>query len=253
VHPARPDGAPCDDGSACTLGDVCQAGTCTGGATPDRDDDAVCDLVDVCPDIPDPDQLDTDGNGVGDVCECNQPAPGRCIAGGGGKKSDCLLEFNTPGPVTYNRKHTRVKRILKCADGDPACDLDGARNGTCVFGVSSCLSNDDPRFPRCHMTGPLAFEVMKPKSSVTDPLDRMNMWALEEMLRAMGLEIRRHDKVYTPGQVVATPNMCSPLIHLSVPAPAAPTAKAIRRTFRVRTTLPTGKRDRDRFKLECRG
>src|SRR5204862_6223641 len=29
-NPAKPDGAACDDGSACTRTDTCQAGTCTG-------------------------------------------------------------------------------------------------------------------------------------------------------------------------------------------------------------------------------
>ncbi len=30
-YPARPDGTPCDDGSACTRSDTCEAGLCTGG------------------------------------------------------------------------------------------------------------------------------------------------------------------------------------------------------------------------------
>ncbi len=37
---------------------------------PDRDGDGVADDVDVCPDWPDPDQLDADDNGTGDLCEC---------------------------------------------------------------------------------------------------------------------------------------------------------------------------------------
>jgi len=36
----------------------------------DADDDGVPDEIDVCPTLPDPDQLDSDEDGVGDACEC---------------------------------------------------------------------------------------------------------------------------------------------------------------------------------------
>jgi len=42
-------------------------------APPDRDGDRVPDAVDVCPDEPDPDQLDTDRDGVGDACPGARP------------------------------------------------------------------------------------------------------------------------------------------------------------------------------------
>ena len=35
----------------------------------DRDGDGIGDLLDVCPDVPDPDQRDTDGDGKGDACD----------------------------------------------------------------------------------------------------------------------------------------------------------------------------------------
>ena len=251
VYANKPDGTDCDDGSACTTGDTCQAGLCSGGVMPDRDGDGVCDLVDVCPDVPNADQLDTDRNGIGDACECTQPAPGRCIAGGGSKKTDCMLEFNPTGGRTYNKKHTKLKKLLHCQDGDPACDLDGQKNGMCTFGVVPCLTNSDPRFPKCSVTGPLAFEVMKPRQPNGMSPDHMNMWALEEELRALGLQIRRHDAIFTPGKIVGDSNLCGTVIPLQVPAPTA-SQKRIRRTFRFRTTAGTGKRDRDKFILECK-
>ncbi len=42
THPARADGASCEDGNACTQGDSCQAGVCAGG-TP-----LTCSAIDAC-------------------------------------------------------------------------------------------------------------------------------------------------------------------------------------------------------------
>jgi hypothetical protein len=46
---------------------------------PDADGDGVEDDLDLCPDVPDPDQLDADGDGVGDACDnCPaEPNPGQ--------------------------------------------------------------------------------------------------------------------------------------------------------------------------------
>ncbi len=40
-----------------------------GGACVDTDGDGVCDSVDNCPAVPNPDQKDSNGNGIGDACE----------------------------------------------------------------------------------------------------------------------------------------------------------------------------------------
>jgi cysteine-rich repeat protein len=56
----------CDDGNR-TSGDSCSPScTCDSG---DRDGDHACDAVDVCPDVPDAEQLDADGDGIGDACD----------------------------------------------------------------------------------------------------------------------------------------------------------------------------------------
>jgi hypothetical protein len=45
VNPAKPDGAPCDDGNACTQSDVCAGGTCVGG------NPVTCTAMDACHDV----------------------------------------------------------------------------------------------------------------------------------------------------------------------------------------------------------
>ena len=46
-----------------------------GASQTDTDDDGVFDDVDNCIEEPNPDQLDTDGDGIGDVCDTDNPLP----------------------------------------------------------------------------------------------------------------------------------------------------------------------------------
>jgi len=43
----------------------------------DSDNDGIPDIEDNCPDIWNPDQLDTDYNGIGDACDCNPDCAGK--------------------------------------------------------------------------------------------------------------------------------------------------------------------------------
>jgi sphingomyelin phosphodiesterase len=62
-------GASCDDGDACTTGDIYTGcGTCAGTFT-DSDGDGVCDANDICPGGDD--SVDTDGDGIPDFCDGN--------------------------------------------------------------------------------------------------------------------------------------------------------------------------------------
>jgi cysteine-rich repeat protein len=69
----RPSTGPCDPAESCSG----QAGSCPNDLNiPDQDGDAVCDPDDDCPAIADPLQLDTDKDGIGDVCDPCTTVPG---------------------------------------------------------------------------------------------------------------------------------------------------------------------------------
>jgi OmcA/MtrC family decaheme c-type cytochrome len=59
------------------------------------------------------------------------------VPGGGGKRSDCIMQMSADG-VAFPAGKKKTKGV-SCADGD-FCDVDGQRNGVCVFRVSLCLN-----------------------------------------------------------------------------------------------------------------
>jgi hypothetical protein len=246
------DGTSCDDGDPCTTGDSCWADTCKGTPAVDTDDDGYCDPIDLCPEVWNPDQWDMDHDGIGDMCECDLPAPGRCVTGGGKKKNDCLLEFNHPGGIVLNKKKTRVKNVIPCRDGDPLCDLDGQSDGRCTFGVSICLGSKDANLPKCSPTQVGTVEVLSPNPANAKPgMNLDNALALERDLVTLGLRVERHGQVIAAAGTMLGPNYCSPLVKLVTPAPASLTAKPVRRKFRLRGIGHDGRKDGDRFVLRC--
>ena len=247
--PAKPDGAPCDDGDPRTPNDACVAGTCVGGALADRDGDGIPDIKDNCPDVYNPSQADANGNKIGDACECTAAAPGRCVAGGGSTSTDCLLELNPSGPPTLNAKQTAVMPTLSCLDGDPACDLDGKADGQCTFGISLCFDNADPRDPQCVPGDVMRVEVLSPSAAKGTGVDRTNALAIEQAAGGMGAEVLRGSKVIKPLVAAVGPNRCSPLVQLAVPAPTSK-GKITKRIFQLRAV--SGKRsDPDVVTLQC--
>lgn len=97
----------CDDSDECTQ-DRCDASNgeclhevdtaCGPAACPDRDGDGRCDSLDNCPDVSNPDQMDGDQDGIGDVCAnpaAQVPPAGVMLSGSG---MTCSLQANPAGP-----------------------------------------------------------------------------------------------------------------------------------------------------------
>jgi hypothetical protein len=82
-------------------------------ATPDRDGDGVPDGIDNCPDVPNPDQADADGNGVGDACAAGDA--GAIVDGGDAAvvpQDQATLDLARPDAANAS----------KCPDGLAFCD-----------------------------------------------------------------------------------------------------------------------------------
>ena len=197
--------ASCDDGDACTEdacdrataacvhtprdcsdGDPCTADTCDPrsgchhAAEPDTDGDGVCDPIDPCPRVPHADPTDVDGDGIGDACECRDASPGRCIPALGQASRRCALEWLPMARRLYGQP--LPASIVRCTDGDHACDMDGVR-GQCTFRVLVCIDNTDPRFPSCAAPETEAVQVVSPGARRgTDRVSATNAAALSDAL-----------------------------------------------------------------------
>jgi hypothetical protein len=251
-NPATADGTVCDDADACTSDDTCAAGTCLGQPVADADGDGFCNTIDVCPQLWNRDQWDMNHDNIGDVCQCTATPPGRCIAGGGSKRTDCLLEISSAGFPTMNGRGTRVKDILHCTDGDPVCDADDARDGKCTFAITMCFGNADPRFLRCRPKDVASMELLSPLASqATSAIEASNAHRLEHMMAHMGLEVRREGRMVSPSVAPVGDSICSDGVELVVPAPQKIGGRPVRRKFRLRAISVNGRSDSDRFALAC--
>ncbi|HET8539220.1 MAG TPA: hypothetical protein VFL83_05050 [Anaeromyxobacter sp.] len=107
---------------------------------PDADGDLVPDADDDCPAVPDPVQLDSDGDGVGDACECVGvvcAAPAPCHAPGAcdPRTGGCVAAAEPDGTA--------------CDDGDPCTSEERCVEGACQPGTPLVCAPLDA----CHLAG----------------------------------------------------------------------------------------------------
>jgi hypothetical protein len=105
----------------------------TNAPDPDSDRDRVRDSLDLCPATPDPEQVDTDGNGIGDACECSDQT------GDGHVNALDLIAINL---AIYNPK---LATPLCDGNADDLCDIsDIVAANLKIFGWPSYCS----RYPK---------------------------------------------------------------------------------------------------------
>ncbi|WP_146209753.1 hypothetical protein [Vitiosangium sp. GDMCC 1.1324] len=153
---ARPNGAACSDGNACTTPDTCQAGVCTAG-TP-----ATCPASDQCHDVgtcnpatgtcSNPTKPNgsscSDGNACTrtDTCQggtCTGAAPVTCAA------SDQCHDVGTCNPATGTCSNPAKPNGSSCSDGNACTRTDTCQAGTCTASSPvTCTASD-----QCHDVG----------------------------------------------------------------------------------------------------
>ena len=70
------------------------------------------------------------------------PSVKTCADCGDAFCADCLLEFRPSAPAAGKG---RGRALVRCTDGDAACDRDGRAGGQCTVGVALYLASTDVR------------------------------------------------------------------------------------------------------------
>ncbi|MFQ5479555.1 MAG: hypothetical protein ACE5E4_13180, partial [Candidatus Binatia bacterium] len=144
-NPSLTDGAPCDDGNACTVLESCIAGVCVGGAALDCDDDNVC-TTDACDRILGCHHTDLaascdDGDVCtpGDSCDSGRCVPGSTVDCDDG--DDCTDDGCDREKGCFN-----LENQASCDDGNRCTVDDLCDSGSCTAGrylVEQCCGDPD--------------------------------------------------------------------------------------------------------------
>jgi hypothetical protein len=127
--------------------------------------------------------------------------------GGGGRGSDCLLEWNIIPPDIVR---AGLPPIVRCVDNDPLCDAD-QQLGRCTFAYSVCFNVRDPLLRACHTDEPLlGFAVRSPRPGAPPgSVEQIDLNALAFALPDFPLAGRDTCSIDTPF-IVARPRADEP-------------------------------------------
>jgi len=148
------------------------------------------------------------------------------VPGGGSRRTDCMMQMSAEGVGFPTGK---TPKGVSCADGD-VCDLDGQRNGVCVFQISLCL-NQPTRACRPRMVKRASVKAKKNSG--------MDVAPLQAALAAIPLP--------TSATVCSAPTL------ISVPArgPGGHGRVRSRKVALKGSAKGRGHRDSDTYKLTC--
>src|SRR5262245_47635099 len=151
------------------------------------------------------------------------------VPGGGGRRTDCMMQMAAEGVGFPTGK---TPKGVSCADGD-FCDLDGQRNGVCLFQISLCL-NQTTRACRPRMVKRAMLKVKKAKKKFG-----IDVAPLQASLAAI------------PMPTDAT--VCSAPVLISVPArgPGGHGRVRSRKVAFKGSAKGGGRKDSDTYKLTC--
>jgi len=167
------------------------------------------------------------------AADCPPSCPAK---GGGSAKQDCHAEFASTA-LRLNYPHfdpakPKPAKELRCFDGDPGCDTDGAVNNECVFPIDVCLlTNPDPFVPACAPATVTAVTVPNPKANSD----------LQALQAALGALLPPSGDACTTGQV----------LHVALKGPDAKGRfKKVTATVKVKAATASGT-DANHLKLTC--
>jgi hypothetical protein len=161
VHTPVPNGAGCDDGFFCTVGETCTSGTCGGGAArdcsplDDQCNDGVCDdAVDSCVQQP-----TNEGIACDDSVFCTTGET--CVSGvcGAGSLTDCSVlddqcNLGVCDAISDSCIIQPANEGLACTDGDACTAGDACQTGTCVpAGPQNCDDGNQCTVDTCESAG----------------------------------------------------------------------------------------------------